>query len=127
MSWASLSAPSPLLSPECETKVQRAVRAVGRVSYDPISPVYELMIQISAMGSSGAAGLVLTSSCRMAAGGCSTREAKSLCAGGAEQGDLPGVLFLRFIPDLGWLPPLTLSPVVCAVSAVGDEAGRMQH
>lgn len=81
MSWASLSAPSPILSPECETKVQRAARAVGRVSYDPISPVYELMIQISAMGSSGAAGLVLTSSCRMAAGGSSTREAKASVLG----------------------------------------------
>lgn len=116
------SAPSPLLSPPCETKAERAASAVRRVSYDPISLVYELMIQVSAMGSSGAAGLVLTSSCRMAAGGSSTREAKA-SAGGAEQGDLPGVWFLRFIPDLGWLPPLTLSLVVYVSLQLGMGLG----
>lgn len=67
---------APLPCPLCETKVERAARAVRRVSYDPISPVYELMIQGSGVGSSGAARLVLTSSCRTAAGGSSTREAK---------------------------------------------------
>lgn len=91
-------APSPLLSPLCETRAERAARAVRGVSYDPISPVYDLMIQVCGVGSSRAAGLVLTSSYRML---LVPPERQKPGCWEAGQDDLPGVLFPRFIPDLG--------------------------
>jgi len=58
------------------------VKALKHVSYDSISPIYDLMIQVSGWENGGARGLVLlTSSCRMAAGGSCTGEAKPCCSG----------------------------------------------
>lgn len=74
-----VSAPGPLFSPLCETKGERAAKAVRHISYDSISPIYDLMIQVSGLENGSAHGLVLlTSSCGMAAGGSRTGEAKAL-------------------------------------------------
>lgn len=77
--WLLLSTPSPLFSPLRETKGEGAAKAVTRVIYDSISPIYGLMIQASGLENGGADGLVLlTSSCRMAAGGSRAGAAKAL-------------------------------------------------
>lgn len=85
--------PSPLFSPLCKTKGEQAVKAVKHVSYDSISSIYDLMIHVSGLESSGAYGLVLlTSSYRVAAGGRSLVVA--VAVEGAAQGDLRGASFL---------------------------------
>lgn len=72
-------APGPLFSPLCKTKGEQAAKAVEGVSYDLISPIYNLMILVPGLENSSACGLVLlTSSCRMAAGGSRTGEAKAV-------------------------------------------------
>lgn len=105
-------APSPLLSPRCETRAERAARAVRGVSYDPISPVYDLMIQVCGVGSSSAAGLVLTSSCRMVL--VPPERQKPGCG---EQGKV--TCQVSCSRDLSQTSPDTV-PVLYAVSAAGS-------
>lgn len=78
MLWASRFSPGSPFLPILRDK-RRASGKSCQVRYDLISPIYDLMIQVSGLENGSVHGLVLlTSSCRMAAGGGCTDEAKAL-------------------------------------------------